>query len=337
MWTSSGVAVGKPSSTPLVSDGEPHASPHRGRRFGGLIGGVSWLPACFALSGACTSAVPHRTCTAPCENDGTTTSRPVTETDAALTHQALYGSDIAPPGILEAPRDAYVTEDGVRSLLLGAGKGEIHPRPQDRVIISFTGWTAKGERYDSSSLRGGKETLAMGALMPGLVEMLRLMVEGEKRRIWIPALLAYGSSPPEGKPGGDLVVEVELYNILRTEEAPAAPPDVAAAPSDATRTASGLAYKILKRGAGKRRATALDVVKVHYTGWTSDSSIPRGEPTPLSTTGVIEGWQEALLLMSEGDKFRLWIPAALAYGEKPSTPGVPTGPLTFDVELVQIQ
>jgi FKBP-type peptidyl-prolyl cis-trans isomerase len=122
---------------------------------------------------------------------------------------------------------------------------------------------------------------------------------------------------------------------------PPAPPDVAAAPADATKTASGLASKVLTPGTGKAHPGPLDKVKVHYTGWTKDgksfdSSVARGEPTEFGVGQVIPGWTEGLQLMTVGEKRRFWIPAALAYGEK-SHGGAPAGDLVFDVELLDIK
>ncbi len=119
-----------------------------------------------------------------------------------------------------------------------------------------------------------------------------------------------------------------------------APADVAAAPADATTTASGLAYKVLLPGTGER-PTADDSVKVHYSGWTTDgkmfdSSVKRGEPITFPLKGVIKGWTEGVQLMAEGGKSRFWIPAEMAYGETPARPGAPAGLLVFDIELLAI-
>jgi peptidylprolyl isomerase len=105
---------------------------------------------------------------------------------------------------------------------------------------------------------------------------------------------------------------------------------------------SGLAYKFLKRGKGKQHPTAESTVEVHYSGWTPDgrlfdSSVQRGQPTRFPLGGVIKGWTEGVQLMVVGDKVRFWIPGALAYGDKPSSSGAPTGPLVFDVELLAIR
>src|SRR5689334_21929575 len=116
------------------------------------------------------------------------------------------------------------------------------------------------------------------------------------------------------------------------------PPDVAAPPADATKTASGLATKVLKPGTGKDHPTREDLVTVHYTGWTTDgkmfdSSVQRGQPSTFGVARVIPGFGEGVQLMTVGEKRRLWIPESLAYkGQE----GRPKGMLVFDVELLDI-
>jgi FKBP-type peptidyl-prolyl cis-trans isomerase len=66
-----------------------------------------------------------------------------------------------------------------------------------------------------------------------------------------------------------------------------------------------------------------------------DSSITRGQPATFPLSNVIKGWTEGVQLMNEGDKMRFWIPANLAYGDKPGR-GAPQGMLVFDVELLRI-
>jgi len=118
-----------------------------------------------------------------------------------------------------------------------------------------------------------------------------------------------------------------------------APPDVSAPPTDATKTPSGLAYKVISGDAGGKKPGPTDRVTVHYSGWTTDgkmfdNSYSRGRPATFPLNRVIPGWTEGLQLMSPGDKARLWIPEELAYKGKP---GAPQGMLVFDVELLEIK
>lgn len=107
-------------------------------------------------------------------------------------------------------------------------------------------------------------------------------------------------------------------------------------------TASGLQYKILKSGTGESPKPA-DKVKVHYhgtliDGTVFDSSVQRGEPITFPVGAVIPGWVEALQLMKVGDKWKLFIPARLAYGEQSPSPVIPPNSvLIFEVELLGVE
>jgi FKBP-type peptidyl-prolyl cis-trans isomerase len=106
-------------------------------------------------------------------------------------------------------------------------------------------------------------------------------------------------------------------------------------------TASGLQYKVIKEGTGKKPAKE-NTVKVHYTGTTIDgkvfdSSVERGEPIEFPLAGVISGWTEGVQLMSVGSKYTLYIPSNLAYGEQGAGQAIgPNETLIFDVELLDI-
>ena len=118
-----------------------------------------------------------------------------------------------------------------------------------------------------------------------------------------------------------------------------APPDVVAPPENAAVTPSGLATVVLEPGTGTEHPGPEDLVKVHYTGWSTDgkmfdSSVVRGEPAGLPLNRVIPGWTEGLQLMVKGEKRRLWIPEELAYKGMPDKP---QGMLVFDVELLSFR
>ena len=105
--------------------------------------------------------------------------------------------------------------------------------------------------------------------------------------------------------------------------------------------ASGLQYKVLKKGLGDKPAEKSSVT-VHYRGTLLngeefDSSYKRGQPYTTEVTNVIPGWTEALQLMPVGSKWELYIPSNLAYGNSPRGPGGPNSTLVFEVELLSIE
>ncbi|WP_027965797.1 FKBP-type peptidyl-prolyl cis-trans isomerase [Halomonas halocynthiae] len=107
-----------------------------------------------------------------------------------------------------------------------------------------------------------------------------------------------------------------------------------------TVTESGLQYRVLESGDGAM-PKAGDSVEVHYEGTlidgtVFDSSYERGEPVQFKVGQVIEGWQEALTLMSEGDTWELVIPSELAYGKHGQGPIGPNETLIFKVELLGV-
>jgi len=108
-----------------------------------------------------------------------------------------------------------------------------------------------------------------------------------------------------------------------------------------TVTASGLQYEVLNEGDGNIPSNTAKV-KTHYhgtliDGTVFDSSYDRGEPAEFPVNGVIAGWTEALQLMKEGSKWRLYVPSDLAYGDKGAGGAIgPHATLVFDVELLAI-
>jgi FKBP-type peptidyl-prolyl cis-trans isomerase FklB len=104
---------------------------------------------------------------------------------------------------------------------------------------------------------------------------------------------------------------------------------------------SGLQYQILQEGTGAK-PSATDKVTCHYhgtliNGTVFDSSVQRGQPATFPLNMVIKGWTEALQLMSIGSKWRLFLPADLAYGDRHVSAEIgPNSTLIFDVELLGI-
>jgi FKBP-type peptidyl-prolyl isomerase-like protein len=119
----------------------------------------------------------------------------------------------APPDVAAPPADAQVTPSGLASKVLQKGTGTEHPALTDSVKVHYTGWTTDGKMFDSSVTRGKPLSFSLNQVIPGWSEGVQLMVKGEKRRLWIPAKLAYDGVPD--RPQGTLVFDVELLDVVK--------------------------------------------------------------------------------------------------------------------------
>ncbi len=239
----------------------------------------------------------------------------------------------APADVAAAPADAQKTESGLAYKVLTPGKGGESPGKNDTVIVHYTGWKPSGEMVYTTATRGQPQPMSLAQTAPGWSEALQMMTVGEKRRLWLPAELAYLQNRPG--PKEDLVFEVELVDI---QKAPPVPEDVAAAPADAKKTKSGLAMKTIKKGSGGDKPRPFDEVLINYTGWTTegemfDSTSARGRPVNAPVFRVMPGWQEALVTMTKGEVKRLWVPPELA----DKNPAMPEGMAVYEIELVEIK
>lgn len=125
-------------------------------------------------------------------------------------------------------------------------------------------------------------------------------------------------------------------------------PKIPECPGDELILPSGLKYCVLKEGGDSAYPVRGDRVKVHYTGWNLDGTVFDSsrtaripgrpvEPAVFFVGQVIEGWNEALQLMSPGDQWRVYIPSAMAYGETGSAPKIaPNADLIFEIEMIDI-
>lgn len=160
--------------------------------------------------------------------------------------------------------------------------------------------------------------------------------------------LVAGCVPAPSSNSGTRRVPVPTAPAAETAESSAADtrtepgPDDPDAPADFTETATGLKYRILRKGNG-RKPTAVDTVKCHYRGTLDDgsefdSSYSRGSSTSFPLNGVIAGWTQGLQLVAEGGKIELEIPYQLGYGEAGSPPKIPPkSTLHFIVEVIAVQ
>jgi len=117
----------------------------------------------------------------------------------------------APADVAAPPAGSLKTTSGLSTMVIQPGTGTRRPRPADRVTVHYSGWTTDGQMFDSSVARGEPASFALDEVIAGWTEGLQMMVEGEKRRFWIPESLAYKGQA--GAPQGMLVFDVELIKI----------------------------------------------------------------------------------------------------------------------------
>jgi peptidylprolyl isomerase len=141
--------------------------------------------------------------------------------------------------------------------------------------------------------------------------------------------------------------------VVRSERATtvevdtSAPANVGAAPEEAQRSNSGLAWVVLTESAGDAHPAEGDVVVMNFIGWTAQGklvqeSLSNGRPASIRFGALFPGWREGLQLMVPGEKRRFWSPGKLAHGEAkpgeaPAEEGPPLGMLVYDVELISFE
>lgn len=203
------------------------------------------------------------------------------------------------------------------------------PGPDDLAKLRYTIWN--GDKVIEKVGPDKTAIMVLGRMMPGWRAALEQMAPGEQRRVTVPASESGGKLPA----GTTYEIDTELVEII---PGPKTPENLTAPSADATRTRSGLSWKLLQPGTGVAKPGRRSKVRVNYHGWTTegrlfDSTALRGQPSEFRLDGVIAGWTEGLQLMTAGEIRRFWIPAKLAYEHKDG----PQGMLVFDIELLEVR
>jgi peptidylprolyl isomerase len=248
----------------------------------------------------------------------------------------------APPDLLSPPKDAQRSHTGLVSKQLVAGGVAGHAKADDYADVMYTVWRPDGRVFAATS-SVSPQRIKLAEAIAGLKEAVQMMSLGEKRRLWIPYALAFGSRPGVyNAPTTDLVYDLTLVKVIA---APTPPKDLNP-PKSAKQTPSGLAYQVLKPGTGQQHPGERSRVQLQYSAWTPDgkmfeTSWTSADSVPVRLDVILAGWKEGLQLMVEGERAILWIPGRLAHGDlKPGEQRAPfeppAGPVVFDVELVKI-
>jgi FKBP-type peptidyl-prolyl cis-trans isomerase len=242
-----------------------------------------------------------------------------------------------PPDVAGPPAGGGVktTPSGHKYIVVAPGTGKVKPRQFDVVTLSFSAWSATGRLFDSTEVtKQPRRTFPFHEPI-AVDEIVTNMVVGQRVRAWMPAD-QFSKQP--GVPSGQICYEVELTGIEKKVAPPPVPASVAAPPPGAKKTPGGVSYEVLKPGTGKVHPTETDRVQLHFTGWLTngrmyDSSEIHGQPSGVPTSKLMPGWQEAMQLMVEGARWRLWIPVEKAYN---NAAGLPPGMLVIETELLEI-
>lgn len=238
----------------------------------------------------------------------------------------------APADVASPPADALQTPSRIAYRVISRTDGKLRPSLDSEVVVHYSGWTTDGTMFESTVLRGEPVTLSLELVPAGWRELLPLLAQGDKARIWMPSTLAYGGEP--GRPKGMLVFDLEVLEVREigpyaevqgrqlVRKTPSEPPSsLDTPPPDALRLESGLIIQTLRKGSGTESPTKNDFVQVRGTVWKSDGTLVQHITAPQSTISrvsrMLPGWSAALMRMVEGEVTRAWIPASLAWEQLP--------------------
>lgn len=227
----------------------------------------------------------------------------------------------------------YIVEPGIGS---PASKG-------DNVYIHYTGWLPNKTIYTSTIHNNNpmRFTAGQGETIEGMDTALMLIPQGGKYRFVIPNKLAFGKEGYRNivPPRSTITLDIDMVRI--SHEVNVTKWD--ATGYDTITTASGLQYVMFEEGYGDK-IKLNSIVTAHYSAYFSDgtlfdSSVKRESPIryPVGAGLIVDGFEEATLLMRKGSKFQLIIPPHLAYGEAGDPPYIPANSqMIFDVEIIDV-
>lgn len=220
------------------------------------------------------------------------------------------------------------TDSGLLYKVLEEGEGE-YPGPESAVIVRYTGELINGREILENSKTGDGFLLNDENIIPGFIEGLQLMRIGEIYELVAASELAFND-------GRVVIFEVEILSSI--EEKPEDFLEQNAEKEDVAVTDSGLQYRIIEEGDGKKPANNSEV-SVVYTGTFTNGHVfdtSDGDAIDFDVNRVIPGFGEGLQLMQEGAIYELFIPSDIGYGKNPPPSMPPGAVLVFEVELKEV-
>lgn len=282
------------------------------------------------------------------------TDKEFKELQATLKMQKEADARIATSSMLKKIKEKYPNaikaDMGYYYVKDKSTKGD-SPVMGDSVMLHYTGSLLKtGKVFDTSKTKGRsplKVAVGVGQVFPSWDNAILSMVKNEKRTLILPPELGFGmrGRPPQIPPNSFLVFELELIDFSASKISKMIDKIKDKWPK-ASKTKSGMYYVVQKKGADSNTPSVGDTVTAHYTGTLLDtgakfdSSVDRKQPFQFNVGRgqVIQGWDEAFLAMSKGEKRTIILPPQLAYGPDGRPPQIPPNSfLVFDVELLDFK
>jgi FKBP-type peptidyl-prolyl cis-trans isomerase len=280
------------------------------------------------------------------KDDKSKSDQKTTAGSAAVSTQTTTpprGEQVPPPAGIDLknpPADATKLPSGLIYKKLVTSADGTAPKRNDTVTINYTEWKqSTGETFYTTKPRGQPVPLNLASQPKGFAEAFLLLKRGEKAVLWVPAALRQREGAPP-QPGADTsVFEIELVDI---QAAPEIPADLKAPPANAQAFKSGTKYVQLRPGTGKEKARSFDTVTYNYTFWDNegrqlDSTETRKRPAkvpPFRQPAVLE---EVLTSITAGERVRFWADAEKVIPGGKNMPGMPTGMVVYELELLQIE
>jgi len=253
----------------------------------------------------------------------------------SLQHRA---DQVVPPVDLKnPPADAVKTPSGLVYKKIVANDAGPAPKRNDIVMINYTGWKqSTGETFFSNKARPPMP-LNLATTAVGFTEAMQLVHKGERVVLWMPPQI--GTTKNTQTPPETLVYEVEIADI---QSAPTVPAELAGAPTTAQAAASGAKYVVLHPGTGKDKPHGYDNVMFNYTGWDQttrmfETTEMRKKPAKAPPYRQAKPFEEMLTSMVAGERRRFWIEAEKMVQDGKVMPGMPTGLLCYEIEVVTIE
>jgi FKBP-type peptidyl-prolyl cis-trans isomerase len=250
----------------------------------------------------------------------------------------LAGAEDPP---IPADTEIVTTDSGLKYSVLVQGKEGPRPDRAAKVKVHYTGWLEDGKVFDSSVQRGTPAEFKLNQVIPAWTEGVQLMTVGSKYKFTVKPELGYGPQgrPPKIPPNSTLIFEVELLSF---EPGPKLPDFHEGNPEAQKKTEAGLIYEPVKEGKGDKPKEGENVC-VKYAFWNTDGKLldctemsEREQKYPLGKHGL-KLFNEAVVLMNEGARFRFVVPPELAFGERGAGALVaPNTTTIWELELVKI-